>query len=131
MNKVFCFTGGVSRGNPGPAAIGVSVTDASGVMIGEMARMIGNSTSSFADYQAVMAGLQLLVELLGTDSRATDIIISLENDEVKKQLNAEVPITEPGFVPLFIEPRGFIQTSKLPPGTFMFCSRRPGKTAGS
>jgi ribonuclease HI len=103
MNTVICYTGGRSRGNPGPAAIGVYITDAAGNMMSESAETIGNSTDMFACYQAVMVGLQCLKSLLGADCATTQIEIRLDNEIVQKQLNAELPLKEPGFVPLFIE----------------------------
>ena len=103
METVYCYTGGVSQGNPGLAAIGVSITDVAHAMLGETAHTIGNSTDTFAAYQAVLVGLQTLKDILDDASVVTEVVLYLENESVKKQLNAETPITEPGFVPLFIE----------------------------
>ena len=103
MKKVICYTGGKSQGNPGPAAIGVYVTDVAGVMMSEAAQSIGNSTTNFAEYQAVLVGLQTLKDILGDASVTTDIEIRLDSELVKKQLNNECEIKEPGFVPMFIE----------------------------
>jgi ribonuclease HI len=103
MKKVICYTGGKTLGNPGPAAIGVYITDEVGVMLGEVVETIGNSTDTFAEYQAVLTGLQTLKSILGDKSVTTSIEIRLESELVKKQLNAELEIKEPGFVPMFIE----------------------------
>lgn len=103
METLICYVGGNARGNPGPAAIGVYVTDTAGVMLQEVSQSIGNATIHFAEYYAVMVGLQTLVGLLGINSRTTQIEIRLSNEMVKKQLNAESKISEPGLVPLFIE----------------------------
>lgn len=103
MKKVICYTGGKAEGNPGPAAIGVYITDEAGVMMGETAERIGNSSDTFAAYQAVLTGLQTLKSILGDESMATDVGIRLDSELVKKQLNAELEIKEPGFVPMFIE----------------------------
>lgn len=103
METIICYTSGASRGNPGPSAIGVLITDTDGVVLSEVSRSIGNGTSDFAAYYAVMVGLQTLEELLGTESRMTSIEVRLENKLVKKQLNAESQINDPGLVPLFIE----------------------------
>lgn len=103
MEKVMCYTVGEARGNPGPAAIGVYITGGAGVMMSEVAQTIGNSTDTFAEYQAVLVGLQILVDILGEATLTTQIEIRLSSDLVKKQLNAESQIKEPGFVPMFIE----------------------------
>ena len=103
MKKVICYTDGGARGNPGPAAIGVYITDEAGVMLEEVGQTIGNSTNNFAEYQAVLVGLQTLRVMLGDETAITDIEIRLDSELVKKQLNAEYQIKEPGFVPMFIE----------------------------
>jgi ribonuclease HI len=117
MKTVICYTGGSARGNPGPAAVGVYITDATGNMMSETAETIGNSTDTFACYQAVMVGLQALLSLLGTETTTTHIEVRLGNELVKKQLNAESPLKEPGFVPLFIEIHN-MQVESFPHLTF-------------
>lgn len=103
MGTVTCYIGGRSVGNPGRAAIGAYITDESGSMMQEVAETIGNSTDTFAEYQAVLTGLQTLVSLLGAASKTTTVELRLVSELVRKQLNAELPIKEPGLVPLFIE----------------------------
>lgn len=102
MEKVICFTDGGARGNPGPAAIGVYITDEAGTVLRELAQTIGNSTNNFAEYQAVLIGLETVKQLLGEATRTTQIEIRLDSELVKKQLNAEYQILEPGLVPLFM-----------------------------
>ncbi len=103
METIICYTSGVSRGNPGPGAVGVYITDEAGAMLCEEAQAIGNCTTDFAEYQAVLLGLQTLQSLLGEKSRKTAVELRLASELVKKQLNAESTITDPGLVPLFIE----------------------------
>ena len=117
MEKVICYTGGGATGNPGPAAIGVYITDVVGSMMSEVGQTIGNSTAPFAAYQAVLVGLQTLKSLLGEACRTTDIVLSLDNAFVTQQLNDEVEIKEPGFVPMFIEIHN-MRVSSFPHLTF-------------
>ncbi|MFN3693199.1 MAG: ribonuclease HI family protein [Candidatus Paceibacteria bacterium] len=102
MNKVICYTDGSARGNPGPAAIGVYITDAAGTVLKEVGKTIGNSTNNYAEYHAVMVGLETLKQVLGEDTKAANVEIRLDSELVKKQLNNEYQINEPGLVPLFI-----------------------------
>jgi ribonuclease HI len=102
MKKVICYTAGGARGNPGPAAIGVYITDEAGTVLKEVGQTIGNSTNNYAEYHAVMVGLETLKQVLGEDTKATDVEIRLDSELVKKQLNGEYQINEPGLVPLFI-----------------------------
>jgi ribonuclease HI len=103
MKRVLCSVAGRADGHPGPAAFGVAVVDDAGNMVAEIGRSIGNATADFAAYYAVMAGLQTLVEQFGSGTNDMTVELSLDNELVKKQLNAELPITDPGLVPMFIE----------------------------
>jgi ribonuclease HI len=54
---------GAARGNPGPAGIGVQLTDREGAVVAEIARGIGEATNNVAEYTAVIEGLSLASEL--------------------------------------------------------------------
>jgi ribonuclease HI len=51
-------TDGGSRGNPGPAAIGI-VLESDGMVIKEYKRYIGKATNNQAEYEALIEGLKL------------------------------------------------------------------------
>lgn len=58
MGKVLSvYTDGGSRGNPGPAAIGVVVKDETGQVVAEFGKTIGETTNNVAEYQAVIEAL--------------------------------------------------------------------------
>ncbi len=119
MQKIICFAHGASRGNPGPAAIGVYVTDESGQIVHELGQAIGNSTNTFAAYQAVMVGLETIQQIFGNETTDTHVEICLDSEPVKKQLNAEDPITDPGLVPLFIAIHN-VRVSSFPHLTYTY-----------
>jgi ribonuclease HI len=102
MKKVICYTAGGAQGNPGPAAIGVYITDAAGIVLKEVGRTIGNGTNNYAEYHAVMVALETVRQIFDEDTKTTDVEIRLDSELVKKQLNGESQINEPGLVPLFI-----------------------------
>ena len=54
------FTDGGSRGNPGPAAIGIVIKSSSGSTIHSFGKTIGTTTNNIAEYQAVIAALEWL-----------------------------------------------------------------------
>src|SRR5438128_1923364 len=54
---------GAARGNPGPAGIGVQITDPSGRVLAEIARGLGRTTNNVAEYTAAVAGLRKAKEL--------------------------------------------------------------------
>ena len=52
---------GGARGNPGPAAYGVVVRDASGKVLAELAQYLGIQTNNFAEYSGLLAALEYAV----------------------------------------------------------------------
>ncbi|MEY2665051.1 MAG: hypothetical protein RLZZ480_156 [Candidatus Parcubacteria bacterium] len=119
MQAVIINTAGDSRGNPGPAFIGVQVIDNQGKVLQEVSESIGNATRDFAEYLAVMRGLQVAIELFETKTREMQIEVRLGSEMVKKQLSNESPIKEPGFVPYFIEIHN-LRVSSFPQITFTY-----------
>jgi ribonuclease HI len=102
MNEITIYTDGGSRGNPGPAAIGVHVVDVDGQLVLQYAEMIGNATNNFAEYQAVATGLEQVVKKFGKKTKDMRILLRLDSELVKKQLNSEYQIKDAGLIPLFI-----------------------------
>jgi ribonuclease HI len=103
MEKIYIYTDGSSRGNPGPAAIGVYITDAKDAMIQEAAEAIGNATDTFAEYQAVLRGLQTVEEMYKEKTKEMEFELCLSSELAKQQLNGECQIKDAGLVPHFIE----------------------------
>ncbi|MGH2636686.1 MAG: ribonuclease HI family protein [Actinomycetota bacterium] len=54
---------GAARGNPGPAGIGVVITDPTGEVVAEIAEGIGVATNNVAEYTAAIRGLERAKEL--------------------------------------------------------------------
>lgn len=88
---------GGARGNPGPAAIGVTI-ESEDKMLGEISEYIGETTNNIAEYTAVLRGL----ETLQTLNTATDSVIDwkLDSELVVKQLSGEYKVKNPGLQPL-------------------------------
>lgn len=79
--KAKLHTDGGARGNPGPAGIGVVLTNESGEVIDELARGIGEATNNVAEYEALIAGLELAI-IKGV----TDLEINVDSELVVEQL---------------------------------------------
>ncbi len=103
METIICHTAGVSKGNPGPSAIAVYITNDAGGMIQEIGKSIGNAYTSFACYNAVMVCLQTLQSLYGEKTKTLNFDIKLDSELVANHLNSKSPINDPGLVPMFIE----------------------------
>ena len=54
---------GAARGNPGPAGIGVQITDEDGNVLAEIAEWIGETTNNVAEYTAALEGLRKAADL--------------------------------------------------------------------
>ncbi len=62
MTKVIIYTDGGSRGNPGPSALGVYITDENGNELASIGKRIGKATNNVAEYSAVMESFNWLLE---------------------------------------------------------------------
>lgn len=102
MEHILIYTAGSSLGNPGLSAIGVQVVDATGKILKEVSEKIGNATNDLAEYQAVLRGLQTAEQYFVNKTKDISFEIKLVSELVKKQLNNESQIVEPGLVPYFI-----------------------------
>ncbi len=128
MKTITVHTDGGARGNPGPAAVGVYITDETGSVVKEEKKAIGNATNNFAEYYAVMLALQTLKQLYGKQTKDLQFEIKLDSELVKKQLNAEYQIKEPGLVPMFIEIHN-MRVSQFPNVTLIHVPRAENKEA--
>ena len=54
---------GASRGNPGDADCSAAICDENGVVVKEMSRYVGQVTNNAAEYEALLMGLDALIEL--------------------------------------------------------------------
>jgi ribonuclease HI len=63
MKRVILNIDGASRGNPGPAAIGVTIKDENNRLICQIAEKIGARTNNQAEYQALITGLEKALSL--------------------------------------------------------------------
>ena len=128
MEHILIYCDGGARGNPGPSAIGVQVVDAEGKVLKEVSKKIGNATNSFAEYQAVLQGLETTELHFGKKTRDIHFEIKLDSELVKKQLNNETQIMEPGLVPFFIAIHN-MRVSNFPNLTFTQISQELNKEA--
>jgi ribonuclease HI len=86
---------GGSRGNPGPAAIGVVVSTPDGDVIDEVAERIGVATNNVAEYQAVLRGIER-ASALG----ASQLELINDSELVARQLTGDYKVKHPAMKPL-------------------------------
>lgn len=101
--KLIISTDGGSRGNPGPAAIGV-VISVPGKTEKEYGEYIGKATNNQAEYRAVVFGLKKAKQLLGGDAaEKVEIEVRLDSELIARQLGREYKIKEDELKLLFVE----------------------------
>jgi len=94
------YTDGGSRGNPGPAAVGVYIE----TLNKKIGQCIGNRTNNDAEYEALILGLQKAKIFLGKEkAKKTEVECFLDSELVVKQLNHEYKLKEPRIQQYFIE----------------------------
>jgi ribonuclease HI len=128
METFLAYTAGEAHGNPGPAAIGVSVTTKAGDVVEEVHKAIGNGTDNFAEYYAVVVALDTLKQIYGDKTTSLKFDIMLDSVFVHKQLVGESPIKEPGLVGFFIEIHNQ-QVASFPHLTFTVLPREHNQAA--
>ncbi len=104
MEKLIVYTDGGARGNPGPAAVGIVIQDARGVVIKTHGETIGEATNNEAEYQAVIFALKKIKALFGKEGvKELDVEVRLDSELAGKQLRGEYKIQEERLYPLFIK----------------------------
>ena len=98
--KIIMYSDGGSRGNPGPAAVGVYI-ETLGKKYGEC---IGTKTNNEAEYGALIFGLKKMKALLGKEKiKNAEIECRLDSELIVKQLNHEYKLKEKHIQEFFIE----------------------------
>ena len=94
MRLVVNVDGG-SRGNPGPAAVGVVVRTPDGEVVAEAAETIGAATNNVAEYRALLRGIELARE-----HGADEAEIYGDSELVVKQVRGDYKVKDAGLKPL-------------------------------
>lgn len=98
--KVRIWIDGGSRGNPGPAAIGVLMENDEGRVLGTVSRTIGVETNNVAEYNALLAGLELALQ-----AEASHVEIVSDSELLVKQMKGEYKVRNQGLMPLYAKAR--------------------------
>jgi ribonuclease HI len=97
------FDGG-SRGNPGPAGIGVVVRAQDGTPLVTLGRFIGRATNNVAEYRALITAMEEAQKL-----GAKKIVIRGDSELVIKQMKGQYRVKHPDMKVLYDEARDLIR----------------------
>jgi ribonuclease HI len=107
LDEVVVYSDGGARGNPGPAAIGAVVIDASTEPPRQLATVsatIGIATNNVAEYRALIEGLRAAAPY-----RARRVRVRADSLLVINQLRGEWKIKHEGLRPLYEEARELLR----------------------
>ena len=102
--KIIIYTDGGSRGNPGPAAVGVVICNDQGQRIKEYNQMLAEiSTNNEAEYEAVIFGFKKMKQLFGKEkTKKLNVEFRVDSELVASQLAGEYKINEERMQLLFM-----------------------------
>jgi len=96
--KLIINTDGLSKNNPGQAAIGAVLKDARGKVIATVSKAIGVATNNEAEYRAIVAALEKALKL-----GAEQIELRSDSELVVNQLNGRYKIKSTALRPFYLQ----------------------------
>lgn len=92
MERIVMYSDGGSRGNPGPAALGVFL-ETLGVRYGEF---LGNGTNNEAEYAAILSGMRRVVSEIGTErAKGVHLECRMDSELAMRQLTGRYRVKNP------------------------------------
>jgi probable phosphoglycerate mutase len=93
--EIIAHIDGGSRGNPGPAAYGVTIETAHGQPVTAFAKFIGRTTNNFAEYQGLLAALEYA---LGHGYPRLRVLT--DSELMARQISGQYKVRSPDLRPL-------------------------------
>ena len=103
MKKIIIYTDGGSRNNPGIAGAGVYITDEKGEELVKAKKFLGIKTNNWAEYEALILGLEKAKNLLGTEAKNTELEVRMDSQLIVRQLSGEYKVKESSLFEQFIK----------------------------
>ncbi len=100
-NEIHIFTDGGSRGNPGPAAIGVYIENQEGRKHTGIGKKIGEATNNVAEYKAVIEAFSWTLDHKEDFPQGTKILFFLDSLLVCSQMKGAWKIKDENLRSLY------------------------------
>jgi ribonuclease HI len=127
--KLVLHTDGGARGNPGVAGAGAVVYDETGKTLKEASQYLGVKTNNYAEYAAVVLGLEMIAKHFGKKQCAQlSITVKMDSELIMKQLTGVYQIKEETLFPLYIQVHNLL-VSTFPDVSFTHVPRALNKHA--
>lgn len=95
---------GAARGNPGPAGCGAVICDEKGAVVRALSRYLGHATNNVAEYQALLMGLEVLIEL-----KRNKIVVQSDSQLLVRQINGEYRVKDEKLKELYQRATGLLR----------------------
>jgi ribonuclease HI len=95
---------GGSRGNPGPAGYGASITDAEGNRLAELSDFLGVQTNNFAEYSGLVAALEYALK----HGYGTVKVVS-DSELLVKQIKGQYKVRSESLLAIYQEAKQLIR----------------------
>jgi ribonuclease HI len=105
--RVVIHADGLSRGNPGPSAIGATVKDGKGQLLTSVSRTIGRATNNQAEYRALIAGLREALRI-----GASEASIYMDSELVVRQISGRYRVKNAALMTLHNEAKELLSRLK-------------------
>lgn len=129
MKTIVLYTDGGARGNPGPAGAGAVIVDEHGATLTEISKFLGHQTNNWAEYEAVILGLEALKKLFGAKKlKGIHVEVRSDSELIARQLSDIYQIKEPTLFPQFIKVHN-MRISTFPHISFLHVRREENKDA--
>ncbi len=92
QEKITIFTDGGARNNPGIAGAGAVIFDEDGVELAGVSKFLGIKTNNWAEYEAVVLGLETARKIFGKKLLGMKVEIKMDSQLVQRQLKGEYKI---------------------------------------
>lgn len=99
-DEVVIYTDGASRGNPGASSLGFAVYICSDLEnpIYEHAECLGTQTNNYAEYQAVIVGLNYAVK-----NNVKKLTLKSDSEFLVKQIQGAYKVKSQNIIPLYLK----------------------------
>jgi probable phosphoglycerate mutase len=101
--EIIAHIDGGSRGNPGPAAYGMTVETAQGQPVTALGKFIGRTTNNFAEYQGLLAALEYALS-----HGYPRLRVLTDSELMARQISGQYKVRSPDLKPLFDKAREMI-----------------------
>jgi ribonuclease HI len=95
--QVKVYSDGASRGNPGPAALGIVFYNIKDELVGEFKEKLGYQTNNYAEYMAMIRGLEICLK-----SGVEVIDFYCDSQLLVRQMIGEYKVKAPQIKELFL-----------------------------